>query len=401
MIAPTESRKSDLIYARLGANERAIIDKVRLPWLRRLLIHTVAVKMKLQFTGWLQYLVPVPATLALFLLAGLGYVLGLHAVASVLVWLPLLLTAVILFDVVTCRFRIRLPEPLPKPRAGDDPFTLMRRRRSCRSYQTRGLTTSDAQALRASIAAHLDEPRLGDAPIRLEWVEAPITVWPVVNARQFLVAIAPAEYNRTAILDIGRTLQKVVIDATRLGLATCWIGPGADHASVKAHLGDRFSEDKDAIMCLCAVGYKSRYTPIFIRIFNAQFHKRLPLSDLFFSDTEMTQPLDRTRTPWADYGHCYESCQWAPSSYNGQTSRCVAHQTDNGIQFDFYATTASRYYAAVAIGIWCGNWETGCKALKKNGRFVRLEEQHRKATNADTALPHYDLSWVNELPRKP
>lgn len=393
MTAAAKTLKSDIIYANLGPNERALVDKVRPPLLRRLLIRFVAAKLRLQFTGWLQYLMPLPITLGLFLLVGLIYLVGFHGVAEVLMVLPLLLSAVILFDVVTCRFRIRLPESLPKPRLHEDVFTLMRTRRSCRSYQTRPLTAAHEQVLQESIAKHLRQPRLGSAPIRLEWVEAPITVWPVVNARHFLVAIAPAEYDRTAILDIGRVLQKVVIDATRMGLATCWIGPGADHRSVKAHLGERFDEDRDAIICLCAIGYKSWYTPLFIRIFNTQAHNRLPLSDLFFADDAMTQPLETDSAPWTDFGRCFEGCQWAPSSYNGQTTRCVAHQTDTGTRFDFYAATSSRYYAAVATGIWCANWEMGCEALGIDGHFGRLAEQARGIGADETMSPHYDISW--------
>ena len=30
--------------------------------------------------------------------------------------------------------------------------------------------------------------------------------------------------------------------ATRMGVATCWIGPGADHKSVVAKMGNRFDE---------------------------------------------------------------------------------------------------------------------------------------------------------------
>jgi nitroreductase len=347
----------------------------------------------LQFTGWLQYLIPIPATLVLFLFVGFVYLVGFHSTATWLVCLPLLLSAIILFDVITCRFRIRLPERLPKPLTADDVFTIMRERRSCRSYQVRKLTTADSEALAQSVSAHLNEPQLGETPIRLEWVEAPITVWPVVNARHFLVAIAPTEYNRTAILDIGRTLQKIVIDATRMGLGTCWIGPGADHASVKSHLGGRFNKDKEAIICLCAVGYRSWYTPLFIRIFNAQFHKRLPLSELFFEDAEMMQPLDTTIEPMTNYERCFEGCQWAPSSYNGQTTRCVVKNTDKCLQFDFHTITSSRYYAVVAIGIWCGNWEVGCEALGIEGSFFQSAPLKVESSISDHVLPHYDISW--------
>jgi nitroreductase len=396
MTTATKTNSSDTIYKSLGANEQAIIDKVSIAWLRRLLIHGIALKMKMQFKGWLQYLMPAPLTLLLFLLAGLVYLAGFHATANYLVWLPLMLTALMLFDLITCRFGIRLPEPLPKARAEEDVFSLMRGRRSCRSYQRRDLTKAHTQALLESVAQHLAEPRLSDAPIRLEWVEAPITVWPVVNARHFLVAIAPAKYDRSAIMDIGRTLQKIVIDLTRMGLGTCWIGPGADHLSVKSHLGERFNEQQDAIICLCAVGYRSWYTPMFIRLFNAQMHKRLELPELIFADDKMTQSLDIQAQPWADFEPCFESCKWAPSSYNGQTTRIVARQTDNHLRFDFYAVTASRYYAAVATGIWCANWELGCDAIQKKGRFVRPDLQQDQTDNSAHSAPHWDISWIGE-----
>lgn len=36
--------------------------------------------------------------------------------------------------------------------------------------------------------------------------------------------------------------------ATRMGLATCWIGPGADQSSVQQKLGPRFNEEMDVDM---------------------------------------------------------------------------------------------------------------------------------------------------------
>ena len=40
--------------------------------------------------------------------------------------------------------------------------------------------------------------------------------------------------------------------ATRMGLATCWIGPGADHKSIVAKMGSRFDEAGNAGRCDCA-----------------------------------------------------------------------------------------------------------------------------------------------------
>lgn len=41
--------------------------------------------------------------------------------------------------------------------------------------------------------------------------------------------------------------------ATRLGVATCWIGPGANHMSVIAKMGSRFDEDRRDLVDLLRV----------------------------------------------------------------------------------------------------------------------------------------------------
>ena len=140
------------------------------------------------------------------------------------------------------------------------------------------------------------------------------------------------------------------------------------------------------------------YKPLFIRLFNRLMHKRLPLSELFFADPSFNTPLDIESNPFSDYGRCYEVCQWSPSSYNGQTTRCAAvTEQVNGqeklIRFDFFASIASRYYAAVALGIWCANWETGCAARNKPGHFAVLSPKERGA-EAAPELPRYDVSWI-------
>jgi hypothetical protein len=249
-----------------------------------------------------------------------------------------------------------------------------------------------------SVFVHTEEPQIGESLVSFEYVSAPLTVWPTVNATEFLVAIAPKDYNRFSVIDVGRILQKIVMDATRMGLGTCWIGPGADHISIIQNFGDRFDSKKEHIICICAVGYKSNYIPIFLRIFNAQFKRRLPLSELFFADAGFEEPLDLNTASINHYGRNYEICQWAPSSYNGQTTRCVANIEDNGDlkSFDFYATTLSRYYAPVALGIWCANWELGCEALDIQGHFAELMAEDRGIQDEKTVppLPRYDVSWV-------
>ena len=164
------------------------------------------------------------------------------------------------------------------------------------------------------------------------------------------------------------------------------------------HLGERFDPEKDHIICVCAVGYKSRYIPLFIRIFNAQFKRRLPLSELFFTNADFDKPLDLDASPLNRFRRNYEICEWAPSSYNGQTTRGVAIMNSDSDapqleRFDFYQTTESRYYAPVAAGIWCANWEMGCDALGIHGHAALLTEEER-GIDDENVVPQYDLSWV-------
>lgn len=405
----SSTHKMAIPSQKLGPNEKAIIDSINTPILRRLLANIWQAKLHLQFTGWLQYIPFALATLLFFLIAAFIRLFGHPQVANPFIIIGSLLSAMLAFDLITVKFRLRLPERLPQRNDNLALFDLMRARRSCRSFQTRKLTTADYNELMASVRHHSEAPTIGDVPIRFEYIAAPLTVWPTVNATEFLVAIAPSQYNRLAVIDVGRSLQKIVMDATCMGLGTCWIGPGADQSSIIRHLGDRYNPETDHIICVCAVGYKSWYIPVFLRIFNAQFRQRLPLSSLFFADAHFEKPLDVEAHPFNQFGRNYEICQWAPSSYNGQTTRCVAVMKQIGAEkeesdghashlerFDFYAATASRYYAAVALGIWCANWEMGCEALGIQGHCVVLSAEERGTHNEKELpqLPKYDVSWV-------
>ncbi len=367
------------------------------------------VKLRLQFTGWLQYIPTAILALAFFLIAAFAGLLGHMSVAVLLVFVGTLLLAVLIFDLVTVKFRLRPREHLPKRKDDLGIFDLMRSRRSCRSFQLRKLTSADYDELMEYVRLHSEAPMIGKAPVRFEYVSAPLTVWPMVNATEFLVAIAPSEYNRLAVIDVGRSLQKIVMDATRMGLGTCWIGPGADQSSIVQHLGDRFNPKEDHIICVCAIGYKSQYIPMVVRLMNRHLHSRLPLSALFFADSHFKEPLDVEASPFNRFGRNYEICQWSPSSYNGQTTRCVAVMERNGVKngepdkveprlarFDFYAATESRYYAAVAVGIWCANWEMGCEALAIQGHVALLSAGELSVHDEEfrPQLPRYDVSWV-------
>jgi nitroreductase len=383
----------------LSANEQAVIDRIPIPFLRAPFAELWRLKVRLQFTGWLQYVPPALVALAALAVAGLANLLSLVPVALAIGLAGAALLALEVFDLVTVKLRIRPPEPRPGRLDDLGAFDLMRARRSCRSFQTRKLTSADREELLASVERHTAGGCIGTRAVRFEYVSQELTVWPTVNASEFLVAIAPRDYDKTAVIDVGRTLEKIVGDATRMGLGTCWIGPGADQRSIQQHLGDRFDPSRDHVVCVCAVGYRSWFVPMFIRVFNARFsRRRKSLDQLFFADPGMHVPLDVAAPPFDRFGRAFEICQWAPSSYNGQTTRGVA-VTEAGrlTRLDFYQSIESRYYGPVAAGIWCANWEIGCEALGIRGHFAVLPEADR-GVGGLSPTPVYDVSWVADLP---
>lgn len=389
--------KVKLIYSELGANERAIVEKIGNNSIKSIVVRLIGIKLKLQWMGWLQYVIPIPIILGILLLALIVFFLGGLYIAYSIALIGMLLSIKVVFDIITIKYKIRFPESNPKRKDSTNIFDLMRSRHSCRSYQTKKLSKNDFNDLMDSVKKHLSEPKFSSEQIRFEYIYAPIRVWPVVNANEFLVAIAPKEYNRLAVMDVGRTLQKVVLDATKMGLGTCWIGPGADHKSITSQLGNNFNPEKDNIICVCAIGYESKYKPLFISIFNKNLHKRLALNFLFFQDYEMMHPIDIKKKPFKIFGRTYEACQWAPSSYNGQTTRGIIVSSNDEIKrIDFVATTTSRYYAAVATGIWCTNWEMGCNELNIKGQFKKLNENEIDLTAKQKSenVPVYEMSWV-------
>jgi Putative TM nitroreductase len=355
------------------------------------------IKVRLQWSGWLQYIPNLIASLLMLLLAGIGALIGVWPL--MLVGLPLglaaLLGANLVFDVTTVRLGWHPPEAMPKPRDQLSPFDLMRSRVSCRSFQNRNLTDAHRKAV-VDLARVYSQPDacIGTHPIRLEYLAAPLTVWPVVRATEFLVAIAERTYHQEAVVDIGYSLQKVVLEATRMGLATCWIGPGADPSSIAKHLGARFDPERDHVICVCAIGYASRYKPAPLRLMQRSQRWRKSVRELFFTDPECADGIEPNASAYAEFDRCFEGCQWSPSSYNSQTTRAAAIVEDGKlVRLDFCAATRSRYYAMVALGIWLANWEFGCDALGIRGQFAK--ESSSKGPRPD--LPRYVISWLRAV----
>ena len=60
----------------------------------------------------------------------------------------------------------------------------------------------------------------GTTPIRLEYIDKLVQVWPTVNALDIFIAVGPAKYDRTSAIDVEHKLQEGLLLTTRVGLST-------------------------------------------------------------------------------------------------------------------------------------------------------------------------------------
>jgi len=457
-------------------------------------------KLKLQWSGWLQFMLPF--NLAFGLLAPLGLVEYLAFDKSYVGWpLATLLIVVGTAEIFLMKAGWAPPEPLPRkmsPNASVVDAILARK--SCRSHQRRRcLTPSDKQELleTARIEIQKDYERaVRDAKqegrdsdtfhkIRLEWIAKPLRVWPGVNMKEFFVAIAGEPYNMSEVQRVGRTLQKVVVKATQMGIGTwyvrfsefrrypdpngiirarsrltchylllylssahnSWIGPGADQEAIIAELQKLddfcFDPSQHHVICVCAIGYKSVFSPLLIRlmgIFAGSFRK--PFEELFFfrdetaGNNKVTPVILKSRG--GSKHDFYQSelaattmkpaldvCRWSPSSFNSQTTRAVivgspgnSGGEESWNRIDFYRSKKSRYYAVVAEGIWMANFEMACEELGIAGEFRTVRRRKPQKQNSarngkavdledvdddnDVIIKPwlYDVSWVFNPPLK-
>ena len=166
----------------LGANERAIIERIPVIFLRKIVAKIVRAKMRVQFTGWLQYLLPIGLVIVFSLIGGIAHLLNVRILVFPLLLIAALLLLIALFDLITVKYRLRFHEKRPQRNDHLDLFDLMRARRSCRSFQTRSLTDTDLDQLMESVRIHSGKPLFDKSLIRFEYISARLTVWPTVNA---------------------------------------------------------------------------------------------------------------------------------------------------------------------------------------------------------------------------
>ena len=146
----------------------------------------------------------------------------------------------------------------------------------------------------------------------------------------------------TAAIAAGFVMERVVLEATRLGLGTCWMAATFRSADFAKGVGALQSVP---LRIVCPVGEPSGHSSLRHRLtcIMAGSRKRKPFGELF-SDGDFPTPL----SPAGRLGEALELMRLAPSSLNSQPWRALVSPDKSAIHF---YTKAKGDLAMLDLGI--------------------------------------------------
>jgi nitroreductase len=249
-----------------------------------------------------------------------------------------------------------------------DVLTAIRQRTSVRSYGDRPASPPLLERLLdlSRTTAHLT-----DTPPRVALVDGVEQTQRVLtymigsyglvrNPPHLLVGILPQESD-VARLDLGYVLEQVVLEATRLGLGTCWITGSYDAQQAGSSVGLATGEVAAAV---CALGYPAqdawgRFHSRTVRRL-ARGHRRKPLTDIVFAGRWGVRWLLDGTAPMLTAA--LDHARLAPSAVNRQPWRFIIRPDDVALALvrpepiDGGIVMAHMALASAALG-YRGTWQ--------------------------------------------
>ena len=220
---------------------------------------------------------------------------------------------------------------------------IIKKRISCRSYSERPIEDKVLKEFSASINAVHTGP-FGNQPkfklIKLtslapqEWKQLG-TYGVIKNAQYFLVG--SIQNGNLAMEDYGYCKEKLILQATKLGLGTCWLGGTLQRSRFAQAIGLREGE---LLPSISPVGYPAQQKSITEKMmrWGVGSDNRKPWSDIFFAGN-ISQPL--TQAQAGKYSETLENLRLAPSASNKQPWRILRDAAKNA--FHFYLSRAFGY----------------------------------------------------------
>ncbi len=276
---------------------------------------------------------------------------------------------------------------------------IIKQRFSCRTYDNRPIAPPARQHLERQIAAATRGP-LGTATrftllVATENDRAAlkglVTYGFVQNPAGFIVGAV--ERAAKDMEDFGYLMERLVLDATALGLGTCWLGGTFSRSRFAQILNLQADESLPAVVAVGYVADRPRLQDALIRRI-AGADRRLPWAALFFDGTLGT-PL----TPEAAgaYAEPLEMVRLGPSASNRQPWRVVRQ----GQRWHFYLRRTPGYGKAggstvdlqrVDMGIAMCHWALTAQELGLSGVW---HAEDPGLPRPDT-LTEYVASWIKD-----
>lgn len=188
----------------------------------------------------------------------------------------------------------------------------------------------------------------------------------------FLVASAPDD---ASISGAGFKMEKIVLEATRRGFGTCWLGGTFRHSDFAAPC----LPDGMKVYAIVALGYAASHMRLRDKITKilAGSKRRRPFGEMFF-ENDFKTPLNADNI----FAKALEMMRLAPSSLNSQPWRAIVEKGEVA----FYSIDGERTHL-LDCGIGLCHFYEAINAQGVTGRFVAKPDRQNDAM-------HYLTSYL-------
>jgi len=256
----------------------------------------------------------------------------------------------------------------------------IKNRTSCRTFKPVPLSSADKHSLEAFIRENdtgLDNERIPFGIIEKKAGEKPMKLDYGIIKGHCTYVMGASKASVTSRVNYGYLMEKVVLKATEMSLATCWVGyfdPAYFNADIKIENGYE-------IPSIVVIGYPTAAPSLLDKVvrFSAKSAKRQAWGVLFFNYHSKAALSPESVKKYSD---SLEMVRLAPSSGNTQPWRVFFDDTVN--EFHFYKKPVSTRYEAkglheIDVGIAMSHFELVSIYNGLSGGWIKHAEESVKA----------------------
>jgi len=259
---------------------------------------------------------------------------------------------------------------------------IIQSRTSWRTYSKEKLIETDRAKLQELVQKDIPTP-FGAKPrfriIDYESGEQRLGTYGFIKDAQHFIAGA-VKSQPMCFEDYGYALESIILNATELGLGTCWLGGTFNRQGFTKEMSLVNGEEMPAIT---PVGYKAERRGLEKMMrWAANSRNRKPWNQIFY-DKQQGTPL--TRDHAGIYETAFEMVRLAPSASNGQPWMIILDE--DTVHFYHKGKTEYDVFRQLDLGIAFSHFKLTMKEIGVNGVWSREDP------GKDTDKSRYIASW--------